>query len=355
MTNDTKQDAHPYAVAKRERVDREVASVNYGDVYQLIGWGPREVKVLKDTVAPGISDLELALFAQVCAHTGLDPFQRQIYAVMRNTKDPDTGQYRKKMVIQTGIDGFRLAAQRTGRFAGMTAPQWCDDDGRWWEFWDFDKPPRAAKIGVYLKDSPHPVEAVVSYREFVQTYQGKPSGKWTDMPAHMLAKCAEAQALRKAFPAELGAIDQARNLDRPDEDLPPPLPPTTVHDLYGPDPTPPSTFRDRLAAPASTPPATPAPVPEAAAIEVTARVVDDEPAAGSEPGPPMPEGSAVPPHMATEQQIKYLHKLAAGGGKDHDWLHAQVQGVFGIDSLSRLTKRQASEMVEHIKTQIRLG
>ena len=45
----------------------------------------------------------------VAVRSGLDPFARQIFAVKRNS-----GRGGQKMTIQTGIDGYRSIASRTG-------------------------------------------------------------------------------------------------------------------------------------------------------------------------------------------------------------------------------------------------
>jgi len=108
--------------------------------------------------------------------------------------------------VQAGIDGFRLVAERTGKYEGQTPQQWCGPDKVWHEVWTDDAPPVAARVGVYKRGRREPTYAVAHWREYVQGYQGKPSGKWKDMPANQLCKCAEALALRKSFPAELSGL-----------------------------------------------------------------------------------------------------------------------------------------------------
>ena len=90
----------------------------------LTTFNPSQLELIKNQIAKGCTDAEIEYFIGVCQRTGLDPFQRQIYAIRRKDNKVE------KMTIQTGIDGYRLIADRTGRYAGSDDPiHHCDAAG----------------------------------------------------------------------------------------------------------------------------------------------------------------------------------------------------------------------------------
>ena len=181
-------------------------------------------ELLARTLCAGASRDEMELFFSVCDRTGLDPFARQIYAVKRW----DSRAGREVMQTQVSIDGFRLVAQRSGEYAGQTSVAFCGTDGVWTDVWLHDEPPAAARVGVYRKGFVEAVTAVALFREYAQRKKdGSLSGMWPKMPSVMIAKCAEALALRKAFPAELSGLYTAEEMGQ--QDNPPAAPAPQSH------------------------------------------------------------------------------------------------------------------------------
>lgn len=154
-------------------------------------WTDTQISALKTLGLSNASKGDLEFFFHQAQRTGLDPFARQIYMIERGGR----------FTIQTSIDGFRIIAQRSGKYRGQAGPFFCGEDGKWSDVWLKNTSPLAAKVGVYADGWAEPLWAVAKWDSYAQA-----SPIWKKMPDLMLAKCAESLALRKAFPNDLSGI-----------------------------------------------------------------------------------------------------------------------------------------------------
>ena len=173
-------------------MSQELVNRSNGEIIEQT-FSREKIDLLKRTIAKDHTDDELKLFLEYCKARSLDPFAREVYSVKRQGK----------MTIQVGIDGLRAKAEETGEYDGQEA-YWCGPDGQWVDVWLKSEPPAAAKVVVYRRGATKPYSGIAKWDEY------KPAGEqdfmWKKMPANQLAKCAEALALRKAFPRNLGGM-----------------------------------------------------------------------------------------------------------------------------------------------------
>jgi len=155
---------------------------------------PEQESMIRDTCANGASPEEFAWLLEVAKLRRLNPLMRQVFFVKRW----DTAKNRYVWAVQVSIDGMRAIAERTRLYNGQDEPEFGPVNAKGFPQW--------AKVRVYRKDWDRPAVGVAYWGEYVQLKDGHPTKFWAGMPFNQLAKCAETQAFRKAFPEDCGGL-----------------------------------------------------------------------------------------------------------------------------------------------------
>lgn len=148
------------------------------------------------------------VFATACRQHNLSPFKKEIYLVRYQTKQG--AQYHTIV----GIDGFRIKAARTGQHGGTDDPKYNVQPNGQYEtgatLKAANKLPISCTVTVYriIAGQRCPFTATCVFDEYYPAV-AKGQGDWSKaavMPFNMIAKCAEAKALKMAFSDELAGL-----------------------------------------------------------------------------------------------------------------------------------------------------
>jgi phage recombination protein Bet len=159
----------------------------------------------------------IKLFARFCAEKNLSPFTRQIHLIPRFSSELNRMQY----TIQIAIDGLRSLAERTNKYAG-TDDYLFDEGLTLYEMVKAGRQKPVTATAIVYKILPngniHPIRASARWEEYYPG-EGKKSFMWRKMPFLMLGKCAEALALRKAFPDIASGLYTDEEMQQADIDV----------------------------------------------------------------------------------------------------------------------------------------
>lgn len=191
--------ALPKSTDQTEWTAEEKAVIEAAGLVFKHAYGPKEGQV---ELAPRAV---VAKFKHTCERTGLDPLARQIYAIGRYSKG------NVEWAIQTAIDGFRVIAERSKKYAGQDPAEWLTANGEWVSVFVkaiHGEHPLAARVNVHRTDWPgKPAVGIATWDEYAQTtLKGELTAMWKQRGPGQLAKCAEALAMRKAFPQDLSGL-----------------------------------------------------------------------------------------------------------------------------------------------------
>jgi len=182
------------------------------EIERVIQVSEDQKRLVKSIVFPGCSDDEMRLYLFECERRGVHPLDRLIFPIKRNDKEGE-----KRVTFQCSVDYLRAEAADTGEYDGQDEPAFGPTGA--------DGFPESATVSVYKKGISRPTTGTARWKEF---YPGEKQGfMWRKMPHHMLAKCAEVLALRKAFPKRLAGLyvpEEMQSIEPPDK-KPPIAPP----------------------------------------------------------------------------------------------------------------------------------
>lgn len=204
-----------------------------------------QLALIRKTVAADTNQDEFELFVHTARHLRLDPLRRQIYAFVFSKTDAE----KRRMSIIVAIDGFRAIADRTGAYrpdedeptyeidpaainpdtnpiglVKATVRVWKHSHGAWHKvtasaYWDEYAPIKRSAddyewvdTGETWPDSGKPKKKKVPIGDVRAKLDT--TGNWGKMPRLMLAKVAEALALRKAWPDDFSNVYAAEEVDR---------------------------------------------------------------------------------------------------------------------------------------------
>lgn len=172
----------------------EITTTNAEKIAKYTGYQPEEVAIIKQTVAKGTTDAELAYFLSVAKSAGLNPFNKEVWCYKNKGGD---------LLVFAGRDGFLSKAQSSITFNGIRSSEVCEND----EFdidiannkinHKFSKGDRGKIIGAYAIIFRKDGEPTIEWADF-STYN-KGYNTWKTNPAEMIKKVAESHGLKKAF------------------------------------------------------------------------------------------------------------------------------------------------------------
>lgn len=179
-------------------------------------------EALKNSLYPGASDGSVDMVLSYCRAAGLDPMTKPVHIVPMSVKKAGSrDQYEWRDVVMPGIELYRTKAHRTGEYAGQDEAEFGPAVEMTFGKGTDKVPvrfPEWCKVTVYriVNNERVPYSAKVYWLETYATggrNTDAPNAMWHKRPFGQLEKCAEALALRKAFPEAVGAQPTAEEME----------------------------------------------------------------------------------------------------------------------------------------------
>ncbi len=173
--------------------------------------------VLENSIYPGAKRASIKMAINYCQAAGLDIMQKPVHLVPMSVKNAQSNQYEMRDVVMPGIGLYRTQAARSGQYAGVSEPEFGADITENLGGFSITYP-RDCKVTVHRQMENGTIVAFTARELWKENYATQkrdtdlPNAMWKKRPYAQLAKCAEAQALRKAFP-ELGEMPTADEME----------------------------------------------------------------------------------------------------------------------------------------------
>jgi len=299
---------------------------------------------------------EFAYAIQKAASKRLHPMRGHVYPRSTWLRKEN----REKLQLGVKIDGLRHIAERSGEYAGQRGPFWYDEHGEKYEIWLQDAPPAAAVVEVLRHDFETTIRGIARWDDYAPYKKnGDLFHMWANMGPHMLAKCAEANAHRKAF--QVGDLYIAEEMHQAEVSTP---------KAHEPDPQ----TREPADAHEKS-------QKQAEKVNEALGFGGDGETSSSAPGPPLDPEAATdgsrtpgqtkgeayqkkareaakkraaangsPDRPISDKQLKRLWAIGKNEGEYSDsGLRRMVKREWGYDSLSDITRNDYDSVVEHAR------
>lgn len=170
---------------------------------QMVKISPNMIKKYLVNGNGEVTDQEVMMFLSLCKFQKLNPFLKEAYLIKYGNQ-PAT--------IVTGKEAVMKRAMRNPNYAGQEAGV---------VVYDIETGHMENRVGtivlegemlvggwakVYVKGWERPLMVTVSFEEYCLKKDGKPASNWAVKPGTMIRKVALVQALREAFPEDLGGM-----------------------------------------------------------------------------------------------------------------------------------------------------
>ena len=197
-----------------------IAAINTSNEIDQHVWS-----ALKNSLYTGAKDESIKMVLDYCKAAKLDPMQKPVHIVPMSVKNALTGRYEYKDVVMAGVGLYRIQAARSQQYAGVSEPEFgedvtCNLGGVEITY------PKWCKVTV-KKLVNNTIVEFTAKEYWLENYASKkdpntkkdtfiPNAMWQKRPYGQLAKCAEAQALRKAFPEIVSQHPTAEEMEGKD-------------------------------------------------------------------------------------------------------------------------------------------